>query len=137
MDFLTVGLLLITIVFWGFWGFFQKIGVSKIGTNSSLFLGYFTEFTFVLSYLILISSFQIPTNSSVIYPIMGGAAGTIGTIAFFMTLEKTPVSVARPMAGLCSIVTVLLSLFFLGETLTILQYIGVGLAIAAIMLLSS
>jgi drug/metabolite transporter (DMT)-like permease len=53
-----------------------------------------------------------------------------------MALEKIPVSVARPMADLCVFVTALLGLFLLGETLTITQYVGIGLAIVAIMLLS-
>lgn len=136
VDLMTVGLLLVTIIGWGLWGFFQKIGVAKVGTASSLLLNFSTTFLVVVSYLILIQKLHIPRSGPVIYPILGGASAAIGSIAFFIALEKTPVSVARPMAGLAVLVTALLGLLLLGESLTLKQYIGVGLAIVAIILLS-
>lgn len=137
MEIATVGLLLVTIIGWGIWGFFQKIGISKIGAEICLLFNFSTVFLVVLSYLALFQRIHIPRSGSVIYPIVGGFSAAIGSIAFFTALEKTPVSIARPMAGLCVLITALLGLLFLGETLTVRQYIGIGVAIAAIILLSA
>ena len=137
MDASTLGLLLVTIIGWGLWGFFQKIGVSKIGAESCLLLNFSTVLLIVISYLALIQKLQIPRSEFVIYPIIGGLSAATGTIAFFTALEKTLVSIARPIADLCVFVTALLGFFLLGETLTIKQYVGVGMAIVAIILLAS
>jgi len=136
MEITTVGLLLVTIIGWGIWGFVQKVGISKIGVEICLLLNSSTFFLVVLSYLALFQKIHIPRSGSVIYPIVGGVSAAISSIAFFTALEKTPVSIARPLAGLSVLITALLGLLFLGETLTVRQYIGIGVAIAAIILLS-
>lgn len=137
MDFATISLLLITIVGWGLWGFLQKVGVLRMGVESCLFLNYSTVFLVILSYLAFTHKFQVSISESAIYPIIGGVSTAIGSIAFFTLLERVPVSLVRPIAGLSVLITALLGLLLLGEALTIKQYVGVGLAIAAIILLSS
>ena len=136
MDFATLGLLIVTIIGWGVWGYLQKIGISRIGAESSLLLNSSTTLSVVIAYLALTRRLQIPRSGSVIYPILGGASAAIGTIAFFTALRTTPVSIARPIAGLFVLVTAFLGFFFLGEALTLRQYAGVGLAMVAIILLS-
>lgn len=130
-------LLFITIIGWGLWGFFQKIGVSRIGAESSLLLNFLSTLAVVVIYLIVTQRLQLPRSASVVYPIVGGVSAAIGTIAFFIALKTTPVSIARSIAGLCVLVTALLGTLSLGESLSLRQYAGIGLAISAILLLSS
>lgn len=137
MDFATLGLLLVTIVGWGLWGFFQKVGVSEIGVESCLLLNYSTVFLMAISYLALIQKLHIPRSGSVIYPILGGISVTIGSIAFFTVIEKIPIGIARSIAGLAVLITALLGVLLLGETLSIKHHIGIVLAVAAMILLSS
>ena len=137
MEIATVGLLLVTIIGWGIWGFVQKVGISKIGVEICILLNSSTFFLVVLSYLALFQKIHIPRSGSVIYPIVGGVSAAISSIAFFTALEKTPVSIARPMTGLSILVTVLLGVAFLHEMLTVKHYLGIGMAIASIILLSS
>jgi len=133
----AIGLLSITIIGYGLWGFFQKIGVSRIGTESSQLLGSATNLLVVISYLALNHKLQIPRSRSVIYPIVGGASAAVGSIFFFNALKTTPVSIARPISALGVLITAFLGVFLLGETLTLRQIAGVGLAITSILLLSS
>ena len=137
MDSITIGLIFVAIIGWGFWGFFQKLGVSKIGAEACLLLTASMELLVVLSYLASIQKLHIPRSWSLTYPILAGTSVAIGTIAFITSLEKIPVTVARPMTGLSILVTVLLGLVFIHEMLTVKHYLGIGLAIASIFLLSS
>ncbi len=137
MDSTILGLLFITILGWGIWGFFQKIGVSKIGAEICLLLTASVELIVVISYLTSIQKLHIPKSWSLIYPILAGASVAVGTIAFLTVLERIPISIARPMTGLSVLVTVILGLIFLHETVTTKHYLGIGMAIAAIILLSS
>lgn len=137
MDSITIGLLFVAIIGWGFWGFFQKIGVSKVGAEVCILLTASIELLVVISYLASIQKLHVPRSWSLTYPILAGTSVAIGTIAFLTALEKIPVSIARPMTGLSILATVLLGLVFLHEMLTIKHYLGIGMAIAAIVILSS
>ena len=132
-----IGLLIITIIGWGLWGFFQKIGISRLGADSCLLLNGFTVISVIVVYLAFTNRLQIMRSRSVIYPILGGVSAAVGSIAFFAALKTTPVSIARSIAGLCVIITAFLGVFLLGETLTLKQIVGIGFAIASIILISS
>lgn len=136
MDLSTLALFLTSIVFWGLWGVFHKIGVSKLGAETSLLVNYITASISALTILSLTRRLHINMGVGLIYPIAAGASISVGTFAFLITLEKTSVSIARSLAGLSVLVTVILGVVFLGETLSIKQYIGIGFAIMAIILLS-
>ena len=136
MENATIGLLFVTIIGWGLWGLLQKMGISKIGAEYSLLLNYSACLLVIIGYLVLIQKLHIPRTSSVVYPILGGIAASVGTLTFFMALEKIPVSIARPLAGLAVLLTALLGILLLDERLTARQYIGVALALASIILLS-
>ena len=136
MDLSTVALLFASIFFWGIWGIFHKIGVSKLGAETSLLVNYFSASISALTILSLTRKLQINKGVGLIYPLVAGASVTLGTFAFLITLEKTSVSIARSLAGLSVLVTVILGVVFLGENLNFKQYIGIGFAILAIILLS-
>ena len=137
MNFIILGLLLISIIGWGLWGFFQKIGVSKMGAEVCIFLTASMELLIVIIYLASIQKLHIPRSWSLVYPILAGTSVGIGTIAFLTVLEKIPVSIARPLSGLSILITVFLGIVFLHEMLAVKHYLGIGLAIVAIFLLSS
>ncbi|MFQ6075912.1 MAG: EamA family transporter [Candidatus Bathyarchaeia archaeon] len=132
----TLALLFVTILGWGLWGFLQKIGVSEVGRDASLLFCYSSMFLTILGYLALTQGIKPSYRKPVVYPVLGGMASAIGTITFFTALERVPVSVARPIAGLCILVTAALGFLLLGERLMLRQYVGIGLAIAALVLLS-
>ena len=137
MDSASVGLLLVTIIGWGLWGFFQKIGVSKMGAEVCIFVTASMELLIVIIYLASIQKLHIPRSWSLVYPMLAGISVGIGTIAFLTVLEKIPISIARPLTGLSILITVFLGIVFLHEMLAVKHYLGIGLAIAAIFLLSS
>jgi transporter family protein len=136
LDLTTIALLIISIIGWGFWGFFQKIGVSKIGAEGSLFLHFITATITVIIFLYITQRLQLPNRGGAIYPILGGFCVAIGSFTFLTAIEKTPISIARPFASLNVILNVILGVIFLSENLTIKQYLGIILAFLAAILLS-
>ena len=88
MEFASVGLLLVTIIGWGLLGFLQKVGVSKIGAESTILLSFFTTLLVSIIYLTFIRKLPIPKSELMIYPILGGISAAIGTTAFFTAMEE-------------------------------------------------
>jgi transporter family protein len=70
----------------------------------------------------------------ILYGILNGVLSTLGMLAFYAAMEKGKASVVGPVTALFPIVTVAGSMLVLNERLNAVQGMGVGLAIAAILL---
>ncbi len=124
---------------WGLWGFFGKYALKFINPVSLILyetIGAIIFQIIVLAFLFY-SKYKFDTNNTGISIAMLVALfGVIGTILFFFTLSKTKASVLVPLTALYPVVTVLLSIIFLKEKVTLAQGIGIVLAIIASVLLS-
>lgn len=131
-----MALVIASIVGWGLWGFFAKLGVTAIGRNQCLFIAYSVLNLVMICYLIVTRNFQFIPDKRMIFPILTGISGAVAAIAFWTALEKLPVAILRPAAALSVMVTVVLAILFLKENLGISHVLGILFALIAIFLLS-
>lgn len=134
---LPILLVLGNILFWGFWGFFSKLAVSKIGFHAGLFYSV-TLFTFIAVYLFLthqLFPLKFGTNG-IIFALLAGLSGGTATILLYLLLEKHPAGLVVAITALYPIITLILSMVFLKESLTLQQTLGFVLAMAALILLN-
>jgi len=128
----------LTIVLWGLWGVQSKMIVDRISPllNQVLFpLG-----SLPIAALLLFSA-RVREGKDhrkgALYGIVTGFLGGTGNIAFYMALGGGgKASVVVPVTCLFPLVTVLAARFLLKESISRVQWIGLGLALAAIYLLS-
>jgi transporter family protein len=66
-----------------------------------------------------------------------GVLGGFSTIIFYMILKQIPANIAIPVSSLYIIITIVLSYFFLGETMSIRQFIGIIMGCIAVILITS
>lgn len=59
----------------------------------------------------------------------------VGVLTLYMAIQRGPVSVVMPIYGLNAMITALLGILFLHETVSVEKVLGLILAIAAIVLL--
>lgn len=67
---------------------------------------------------------------------LAGFLGAIGQLVLFFTLRIAPAYLVFPLLSLTPVVTILLAVVFLKEKTGVLGWIGIGVAIIAILLLS-
>ena len=124
---------------WGLWGFFGKYALKFINPVSLILfetIGAIIAQLVILAFLFY-SKYKFDGNTTgITFAMLTAIFGVIGTILFFFTLSKTKASVLVPLTALYPIVTVLLSFILLKEKVTLLQGIGIALAVAAGVLLS-
>lgn len=128
---------LLAFVLWGFWAFLPKIATQYINVKSIIvFEG---VGALVISLLALISlEFKVQTDSrGIALAVMVGALGLGGSFAYIYALAKGPVGIISVFTALYPIVTIVLAFFILHEPISLKQTIGIGFAIAAIVLLST
>ena len=129
---------LLAFILWGLWGFFPKITTSYIGPKSAMVF----ESLGALIIAILMLAFALKFKPELhpkgnLFAIITGMAGITGAFFFLSSLSAGgKVSVVVTLTALYPIITILLSMLLLHETITLTQGIGMLLALAAIVLIS-
>lgn len=135
---------LITVVIflsWGLGSFLAKIAADKIG-NQSVFwdvLGYTPA---VVIFCLVFFKFQnliIQFNENkeaALLACLAGAVGSLGAISFYYLLTRDEASKMVPLTALYPVVTVILAILFLKESVTFAKIAGVFFSLIAIYLLS-
>ena len=79
---------------------------------------------------------SISFGKELVYPVMGGVAMGVGSVAYFFLLEKLHVSIIMLLTLFYLRVTVILSVVFLHEQLKLVHVAGIILMMIASLLLS-
>lgn len=70
------------------------------------------------------------------YMYLAGAGLTVGIIAYYRALATGPVSVVVPVFGMFLVLSSVLGVLFLSESLTLRKAAGIGFAVVAVVLTS-
>jgi len=126
-----------TIVFWGLWGFIPKITTKYISPKSAIVFE--TLGGIILGIVILISlNFKPDIHpKGVLLAVLTGLLGFAGALCFLYAALKGPISLVAVLSALSPIITVLLAMFFLNETITIKQGLGIVLGLGAVVLIAT
>ncbi len=128
---------LIALIFWGITGVTQKLSTNAISTELS-FLWFVYAMIAIGAAVLAAVPIQWHMRPKVFWlAVIGGAMNGLGVLTSFAALEKGgKASIVVPLCYLFPLVTVLLAIAFLHESLTYVQAIGIATALAAAVLLS-
>jgi transporter family protein len=127
---------LLSILFWGFVGLFQKLGASRISADS-LLVWLMAGYILTLPYLLATDDIFSLSSRDIFIGVLGGITNGLGSWFLFAALENgAKASVAIPLTALYPLLTILLAVVFLAERLTPLQGVGILFAIVAGVLIS-
>src|SRR5215510_8902743 len=119
----------LTILLWGFWGFFGKVALEKNMAPHSVFLAeVFTSAVCAVVVMLILAYWRmhVPAHTSSwnVYGIASGVGLVLGLLCYYFALERSPASVLVPLTATYPAVSVLLSYFFLHERPYALQWVG-------------
>ena len=122
---------------WGFWGFFSKIATQSLrDVNAAIYQGIGPLIVMIIAaFYFRFQPAGKPMN--ILFAILSGISATLATFFFFAAITRGRSVVVVSMTALYPLVTLALSAIFLHEAFTLRQLLGVGLAVSAILLLSS
>jgi transporter family protein len=134
----VVGLAAATIVAWGTWGVFSKLAVERI-EQQVLFWGSLIMVPAIFLVYLLATQQLVPLKMNgpgVTFALLGGVGAALGTLCFYLLLERERASLTVSMTSLYPAVAVILSVIFLKEHLGVTHVLGILCALAAVSLLS-
>lgn len=128
---------LISLIIYGFWGFFPKLAVNYISPTSAVV--YEVAGALVVGLLCLaMTGFQPASHpKGVLFAVLTGIAGMLGTLFYFMAASRGKIAVVVSITALYPLITILLAALFLREPLSVKQLLGMCFALLAIILLST
>ena len=127
-----------TVLLWGSWGLQSKMIVDRISPwmNQVLFsIGLVP----LLAWVFFSKNLRHAAGArkkGAAYGLLTGMLGGIGNVTFYLALSEGKASVIVPMIGLAPLITVVLALVILKESINRAQGIGLVLALISIYLLS-
>jgi transporter family protein len=127
----------IALISFGLWGFFTKLSVLHIDSKSALIyqtLGVVIVGLFTLSMM----NFKPATDTKGLsYAILTGLAYGIGCWFYFIAASKGKIITVVTLTALYPLITILLAYLLLKETVSIKQWLGILMALIAILLMST
>ncbi len=131
-----LGNALAALLCWGLWAFFPKLALRTIPPAASVFYeGLGVMFTSVAVVWLLGLRLQGDLQGA-FYAVLTGVFGTIGLYFFFSAVKTGPISVISSLTAMYPVVTVVLAILILHESLAPRQILGIILALVAAGLLS-
>lgn len=122
---------------WGVWGLTAKIAIKHLGIQS-LMWGQIAAVAMFPLYFVLFKE-MLPLKMDgvgIVWSLITGALGILGTLFLYLTLRIAPASVVIPLSALYPVVTVILAYVFLHEEPSPTRLAGVAFALLAVWLLT-
>ncbi|RUM92949.1 MAG: hypothetical protein DSZ23_00400 [Thermodesulfatator sp.] len=131
-----LGNALAALLCWGLWAFFPKLSLKSISPAASVFYeGIGVLFTSIAVVWFLGPRLQ-GDFMGILYAVLTGVFGTIGLYFFFSAVKAGPISVISSLTAMYPVVTVVLAVVILHESLRPRQILGIIFAVVAAALLS-
>jgi bacterial/archaeal transporter family protein len=122
---------------WGVWGFVPKLTTRYLSPQSAVI--YEVVGAIGLAVMVLISlKFQPDFHPMGIFlAIITGMLGFLGAFCFLNAVTTGPVTLVATISALYPVISVLLAVAFLHESITLRQGFGIALALAAVVLVAA
>lgn len=123
-----------TFLFWGLYGFFPKITIRYISPLSTIFYEALIGIPVAIVVLAVLKFRPDHHPTGILLAGLTGLLGMLGALSFLFAVRRGQVGVVSAFTALYPALTILLAMLFLGERLELRQWLGVGLAILAMLL---
>lgn len=127
---------ILSIAFWGTWGAISKVALARARWTRVVLVYYVGSLAILTIVMLARSSGADWPDRGILYGLLTGAAGVVGLVSLYRALDLAKASVIIPLTGMFPIVTAILSLIFLDESVSALQAVGIACAGIAVLLIS-
>lgn len=129
-------LVLLAAACWGLAGFVSKVAVASVSPWTAALVRSAVFFPVVAAFVVHQSDVRWRLDRPALYAAGAGALVALAVVSTRLALTVYEVSIVSPIRRLNVLVTVVLSLAVLGESMTARKALGVAAAVGAILLLA-
>jgi transporter family protein len=124
-------------VFWGLWGFLPKITTRTISPMNAMIFEAIGG-VLVAGLAVLSRGYHLElTRQGVLLALLTGVFGIIGAWMYLQAVSTGKVSLVVSFTALYPILSIILAVVFLGETLSVRQGVGIAMAMLSMLLIAA
>jgi transporter family protein len=127
---------MLALITFGFWGFFPKLAVNYITPQSAVIYQVLGGLLVGILGLALVGFKPESHPLGILFALLTGITGVLGTLFYYSAASRGQISIVVSLTALYPLITILLAVVFLHETLTVKQVFGLCFAVGAIVLLA-
>jgi transporter family protein len=127
---------ILAMITFGAWGFFPKLAVNYISPQSALIYQVIGGMLVGILGLAMLNFKPETHPTGILYALLTGITGVLGTLFYYFAASRGQISIVVSLTALYPLITILLAVIFLHETLVLKQVLGLCFAVAAIVLLA-
>jgi transporter family protein len=124
-------------VLWGLWSFIPKITIKYISPKSAMLFEVLGGIIVAIIVLISLNFKPDVHPKGVFLAIITGILGFAGALCFLYAASKGPISLVAVLSALYPIIAIVLAIFFLNESITVKQGLGIVLGLGAMILVAT
>lgn len=125
-----------TMIAWGFWIVFGDVASNTIDPKTAAFISYATAAVVTGLFVVVSDASLAVTNRGVLFAAVAGVAAAIGVVSTFIGVSVGSTAVVSTIGGMYFVTAALISTVALGQPLSLNKVAGIGLAIAAIVVIN-
>lgn len=126
-----------TMVAWGFWIVFGDVASNTINPETAAFLSYAAATVVAGAYLLVSDASFAVTSRGLLFSAAAGVAAAVGVLSTFLGVTVGSTSVVSTIGGMYFVAAAFISVVALGEPLSANKLAGIGLAVAAIVVINA
>jgi bacterial/archaeal transporter family protein len=126
-----VGWSVVALVCWGAWAALNKLALRTVGPAHLLIASWIA---YTVTIVVLLMSRVDPralVSRDGAIAIAGAMTSVVAAGAFYLALRSGPVATITPLSALYPAITAVLAVVLLREDVSLIQWVGVGLAVLA------
>lgn len=125
------------VICWAGWAFLPKIAVQHLNPKSVLIYEVLGGFTIALMILVNLNyKLELDFRASSI-AFVSGALNILGVLFYLQAITKGKIALVSTISALYPLLVIILALFFLQESLSLKQFLGLSLGLFSIILLAT
>ncbi len=121
---------------WGFWAFFAELATRYMRPELAMVISYFSGAAMISVYLLTRKTELTFSAKGVGYAVLGGLVSGVGAVAFYIGLSQGSTSVVTTVSALYFTIAAVLGIVFLGDSVNMVNVIGIIFAVLAVVLLA-
>ena len=125
-----------TMVAWGFWILFGDIASNTIDPETAAFVSYCTAAVATGVWAVVSDASLAVTNRGLLFSAVAGVAAAVGVVSTFVGVSVGSTAVVSTIGGLYFVTAAVISVVALGDPVTLNKLVGIGLALAAIVVIN-
>lgn len=135
---MTITMLLLTVILWGIAPIFDKAALNSGSPIAGTLLRGIVVGAMMLLFALLSGKAKeitaLPGRTALYFILSGICAGALGVFTYYKALQFGPTSKIVPLASTYPLVTALLSILLLGESVSVTRLAGIVLIVAGVLL---